>query len=532
MTVTAYYDGKWQTDPKTLLSEHMAHNICLNTTASLNYQGDKPEFIGNPTECAMLAAYQNSAIYQRTGKSYKKEREDHNTLHVYPFSSDEKHMTTVSDVDGTIISYVKGSPELILSMCGLSNEEKSDINRVIEQAQNKAMRVIAFAHKTLESEIDYMDSEDHEEMESNMLFDGFVAITDPIRPEVYEAVNTCKKAGVSLKILTGDHINTARAIAEQLHILYTDSLVLNAAEIEAMSDQKLENCIDRISVIARSTPSLKLRIVQTLMKLDNIVAVTGDGVNDAPAIKYADVGIAMGIAGTEVSKEAADIVLMDDSFATISKSVRWGRGIYKNFQRFITFQLTVNLSSVITVLVSILTGFVSPFSALQLLWINIIMDGPPALTLGLEPPQNDLMREKPINRSANILTRPMLWKIAINGVWISVIFMLQTAFNFLGALDNQQSTVLFTLFVLFQLMNAFNCRELGNGSIFSNLLSNRLMLGVFAMTFALQVIITQFGGMIFGTTPLDFMLWGKMIAVSLSVIVLSELIKLVKRRKV
>lgn len=530
MTVTAYYDGKWHTDPKTLLSEDIAHNICLNTTAAINYQGGVPEYIGNPTECALLAAYQNSDIQTKTGKSYNEERGDHSSLYIFPFSSDLKHMTTVSNVDGDVISYIKGSPELIMSFCTISPQEEKEINQLIETAQDKAMRVIAFAHKHVAKEIDYTDEKEHAKMESEMHFDGFVAIEDPIRPEVFEAVKTCNKAGISLKILTGDNIHTAKAIAGQLGILKDDSIAITAAEIEAMSDEELEKCLPSVAVIARSTPSLKLRVVKTLMRLGNAVAVTGDGVNDAPAIKYADVGVAMGVAGTEVAKEAADIVLLDDSFATIAKAVRWGRGIYKNFQRFITFQLTVNLASVLTVIVSILTGFASPFNALQLLWINIIMDGPPALTLGLEPLRTDLMKEKPIPRDANIITSAMLTKIIVNGVWISLIFMLQTYTNFLGATPVEQSTVLFTMFVLFQLMNAFNCRELGIGSVLPNLLNNRLMLGVFAGTFALQVIITQFGGAVFSTVPLGFVMWIKLVLVSLSVILAAEIAKLVERK--
>ena len=285
-----------------------------------------------------------------------------------------------------------------------------------------------------------------------------------------------------------------------------------------------------IRVIARSTPIVKRRVVSALKSLGNVVAVTGDGINDAPAIKNADVGIAMGITGTEVSKEASDIVLLDDSFSTIVKAVKWGRGIYENFQRFIQFQLTVNLSSVIVVLACILAGFAAPFSALELLWINIIMDGPPALTLGLEPIRGDLMEQKPTPRNSSIVSKSMFSRIIINGVYISIIFMAQRFGNFLGGKPEEMSTILFTLFIVFQLFNALNSRELTNVSVFKNVRNNHLMLAVFAGVFTLQVIITQFGGMFFGTVPLSLMMWVKIIAVAFTVVVLSEVMKLIKRK--
>lgn len=528
MTVSAFYDGTWKEKTKDLASDWLIHNICLNTTADISQDGS---FIGNPTECAMLNFYQQSDACKKSGKTYKDERSDHDVLHAFPFSSELKHMTTISKVDGKIISYVKGSPECVFSMCAVSHEERTKIESFIVKAQEKAMRVIAFAHKELHEMRDYEDEVHHNAMEKDMVFDGFVAISDPLRGDVYEAVKNCRMAGVDLKILTGDNIITATAIANELHILEDGRIAVEAKEIADLSDKELLDMLPKISVIARSTPTIKMRVVKLLKSQNNVVAVTGDGINDAPALKNADVGIAMGISGTEVSKEASDIVLLDDSFSTIVKAIAWGRGIYENFKRFIQFQLTVNVSSVIVVFTSILLGLKAPFTALQLLWINIIMDGPPALTLGLEPIYDDLMNRPPTGRSDNIISKTMFLRIGLTGIYISVIFLCQYIFNFLGATDQEMNTVLFTLFALFQLFNAFNCRELHAISIFKHLFQNRIMLLVISITFLLQILIIQFAGAFFGTVPLGFAMWLKIFGLTFSVILISEFVKLFLRRK-
>lgn len=526
MTVRYFYDNEVHENPADLTNDWLVHNICLNTSADL---GDNGEFIGNPTECAMLNFFEASLSNDSEMHRYKTERDDHETLFLFPFSSELKHMTTISKVDGKIVSYVKGSPECLLPMCDLSDDRLSQINTAIVAAEQKAMRVIAFAHKELDGLADYSEEAQHKQMESSMVFDGFVAISDPLRAEVSHAVKSCQSAGVGVKILTGDNIITAVAIAEELGLMTAGKIALEAKDIEEMTDAQLSEKLPDICVIARSTPAVKMRVVKLLKELGNVVAVTGDGINDAPALKNADVGIAMGISGTEVSKEASDIVLLDDSFATIVKAVEWGRNIYENFKRFISFQLTVNIASVICVFVSVLMGLKAPFTALQLLWINIIMDGPPALTLGLEPNYSDLMSRKPTDRAENIISKNMFIRIFTTGIYVSIVFLCQYHFNFLGAAPDEMGTVLFTLFVLFQLFNAFNCRELHTESIFKHLFKNKLMLGVVGLTFALQIIIIQFAGVFFGTVPLGLNMWIKLFAVSFSVIVLSELVKLLIR---
>ncbi len=507
------------------VNEFMLDNCCINSTADLFEEDGKIAFVGNPTECALLV---NA---KKCGTDYKKARLSTDVCSLYPFSSDAKNMTCVVQGENNFIVYSKGSPEKIISLCKMSKTEKGKAERAIISQQEKACRVIAFAHKIV-SEC----PKNREFAESDLVFDGFAAICDPLRLEVYDAVKTCQSAGIDIKMLTGDNIVTASAIAKELEILDDEHIAVEASYLENMSDEEFSKILPKVRVIARSTPLLKMRVVKELKAKGNVVAVTGDGINDAPALKNADVGIAMGISGTEVSKEASDIVLLDDSFSTIATTVKWGRGIYENFKRFIQFQLTVNVSSFLTVFVSVIIGlfidgFKTPFTALQLLWINIIMDGPPALTLGLEPMNDNLMQNKPTARGESIVSGKMMLKIVINGVYMCAVCLCQSLFNFLKVPEgeNVASSVIFTMFVLFQLFNAFNCREMGVNSIFKSFFKNKLMLISFVITFILQIVITQFGGLFFGTAPLDFVTWIKIIATSLSIVAISEFVKLIER---
>lgn len=519
MTVQKFYRAGELLEPEEIKDETLLHNFCINSNANINEEDGTWTFIGNPTECSLLVAAHKS------GTEYQELRQTAEVVRVFPFSSQKKDMSTIVREENGLVLYTKGNPEKILSLCNdISEEEQKHIGELMEEFQSQAGRLLAFAHKELE---DYRD-EDQDELEQNLKFDGFVVISDPLSEDVYGSIKKCQKAGIEVKMLTGDNIRTARAIANELHMLDENHIAVEASEIEEMSDEELKRELKRIQVIARSTPIVKMRVVKLLKEEGNVVAVTGDGINDAPAIKNADVGIAMGIAGTEVTKEASDMVLLDDSFTTIVKAVQWGRGIYENFKRFIQFQLTVNVSSVVVVIASILAGFPAPFTALELLWINIIMDGPPALTLGLEPIRDDLLKRKPTKRNENIISKKMLMRIFANGIFISVIFMLQHFTNFLGATPKEQDTVLFTLFVLFQLFNAFNCRELDDTLMVKNVLRNKLMLGVFAIVLVLQCAITQFGTAVFETVPLSLGMWGKMFATAFSVVVINELWKIGK----
>ena len=520
MTVTDFVIGGKEMQPQLLCSQFVHKNICLNSTADITLKAKgQHKFIGNPTECALLVANENSNQI-----SYADMRKNGKIIKTYPFNSEFKRMTSVLDENGNYTILVKGAPEVLLNRCNIDNFSKERTLKSIAAYQAEAKRVIAFAHAIVPKNTNLND---RESLEKNLIFDGFAVISDPIRKDVYAAVATAKVAGVKVCMLTGDHLSTAQAIAKELKITNQNGDgVFSAGQIEALNDDELAKIIHTIKVVARSTPSIKLRVVKALKQAGEIVAVTGDGVNDAPAIKAADAGVAMGIAGTEVTKEAADIVILDDSFNSVVTGIKFGRGIYENFQRFMLFQLTVNLAAVVVSVVCILIGVGAPFTALQLLWINIIMDGPPALTLGLEPIYDGLMLKKPIRRDASIITKAMMVRIIINGLFIALIVILQATTNFLGVDSLREGTVLFTLFIMFQLFNTFNARELGSKSIFKSITRNKIMLAVITITIMLQVVITQFGGRMFGTVPLGALDWLKVVGLGVSIVAFNELYKL------
>ncbi|WP_088189577.1 calcium-translocating P-type ATPase, PMCA-type [Desulfosporosinus sp. FKA] len=531
MTVVEAWCNGQEASAESLNCRALLENFCLNTTADITKKDGQYTFLGNPTECSLLVYADMKQINYR---DYRKQFGE--PVAEYNFTSARKMMSTAYEkADGYRI-YTKGSPEKVLKISDrvlvnneivpLTQEHKDRIEAGIKELQDHARRVLAFAYTDFRAEPQW---EDIYNVEKNLIFTGFVGIEDPLRKDVKEAIDQCRRAGIAVKILTGDNINTAKAIADQLGIIREDSLVLEVTDIDVMSDEELKSKLSNIVVIARSNPSAKMRVVKLLRENNASVVVTGDGINDAPALKAADVGVAMGITGTEVSKEASDIVLLDDSFSSIVKAIKWGRGIYENFQRFIQFQLTVNIVAFITVILAEIIGYKMPFTTLQLLWVNIIMDGPPALTLGLEPPREHLLEKRPIKRNASIVTKDMLFKIIANGLFIvaALIFLLKT--RILGGSAEQQSTIVFTSFVLFQLWNAFNCREFGDKSIFPYIHKNKTMLGVVFLTFLIQIMVTQFGGQVFKTVPLEPYLWLRMLGFTFSIVVFSEVLKLIMR---
>ena len=517
MAVKEFCNGLKCSLPEKLSDNVVIQNFICNSTADVIINNGKPEYVGNGTECALIQAVKNN-----TGISYKDYREKYGVLFRIPFDSKYKFMVTGIIEGKTYRLLLKGAPEKVIEKCTMSNDQKNKILSEIGARQKNAERVLCFAHKDL-------PNEDFNDNGSGYTFDGYAVISDPVRPEVKKAVFDCKRAGIGVKMLTGDNQTTAYAIAKQLGIAKEENEVVNASYLESLTDQELIRALSKITVVARSTPLLKLRIVKALKSSGEVVAVTGDGINDAPAIRHADVGVAMGVSGSEITKETADVVLLDDSFSTVVKAITFGRNVYKNLQRFILFQLSVNVSALLFITVCALLGLDSPFNALQLLWINVIMDGPPALTLGLEKASDNLMNAKPISKESSIVSKKMLLRIIFNGVFIGGIVLFQHLTNFMGVSQTEKSGTVFTLFVLFQLFNAFNSRELGARSIFNNVGKNKIMIITFAGIFILHAFIVSFFPTIFGVGRIGVSAWVKCVLLSSTVIAVSEIYKLIFR---
>ena len=539
MTVEkVYINGKFR--ERSELSEsnnYFIDNCLVNSTADIEKDETEVKYLGSATECALLL-YNDDC-------DYIQERQNAKIAHQIPFSSKSKRMSTVIEEDEGATVLTKGAPEIILELCKyehvnciekeLNASRRREILDEIEILQRKSMRVLGFAYGNISGEV-AMASEQGT-LEDDLVFTGFVGIRDPLRLDVKEAIETAKKAGVATKMLTGDNINTAIAIGEELGLLEGNNRAVEATYIDTLSDEELKSEITTISIVARSKPDTKMRIVIALQSIGEVVAVTGDGINDAPALTKADVGIAMGIAGTEVSKNASDIILTDDSFGTIVKGIKWGRGIYENFQRFIQFQITVNIIAFLTAILSVVFDFQMPFTTIQLLWVNIIMDGPPALSLGLEPVRNAVLNRKPTNRNASIITKQMLKSMISNALYITCVLMIQMKFDILGTGfpekgvigPNEMQTVLFALFAFSALFNAFNCREFGTDSIFPNITKNTIFLKIIAVTAVAQIIVTEVFSKFFNAVSLSATMWLKIIILSSLVIVVNEVIKLIMK---
>lgn len=537
MTVEVVYnDGKYAQDNSCSSNGYFADNCILNSTAHIEEIDGNYKYIGSATECALL-------LYNKD-KDYRKIRSTSEIIQQKPFNSELKRMTTIIRSNGDYVLLCKGAPEVVLNRCSyiqmenaiveLTSEIKDEILNEIQKLQVKSMRTLGFAYKNVEESIIEAASESltgstSEEIDNELIFTGFVGIRDPLREDVKESVKTANKAHVEVKMLTGDNIVTAKAIGHELGLLDNNMRAVESSFIDTLSDEELQEEIKKISIVARSKPDTKMRIVNALQNNGEVVAVTGDGINDAPALSKADVGIAMGISGTEVSKSAADIILTDDSFSTIVKGIQWGRGIYDNFQRFIQFQITVNIIAFLIAILSQITGREMPFTTIQLLWVNIIMDGPPALVLGLEPVRNHVLKRKPVNRNASIITKTMITTIILNAFYITSVLLLQQNFNIIGASKEQETTVMFCIFAFSVLFNAFNSREFGTDSIIPNFTKNALAIKVILITGIAQILCVEVFRDFFNSVHLDLIMWIKILALGSSIILVNECVKFILR---
>ncbi len=480
----------------------IAQNCAVNSTAELSEKiGRKSQ--GSATEIALL-----KGLFE-CGIDYQKIRKSGAISSQTPFSSKIKYMETTAQIQGERLSFLKGAPEVVIQKCILKESESAAFLSAVENEQKTGGRVLAFAHS---------------KNSGAYVLDGFAVINDSLRDDVYESILKCKEAGVKVKILTGDNPITARYIANQAGLDGSLDKVVTADYVESLDKEKLKEVLENVTVIARSTPTTKLLVVTALQEMGEVVAVTGDGVNDAPAIRHADIGISMGD-GSEITKEASDIVLLDNSFSTILTAISFGRNVYANFQRFIMFQLTVNLASMCIIIASLIMGLESPFSSTCLLWLNVIMDGPLALSLGLEMRKTEYLSQKPVKRQDNILSLKILARIVLHSVYMCLIVSLQRLFNFLGAEVDEQNTVVISMFVFFQVFNAINCREVSSQSAFKGLTNNKLLLAMTCLTYFLHIIITTFAPSFFKTVPLSFSLWLKITLVCFSAVILSECYK-------
>ena len=526
----AYLEGHYIQEDELGVYEHFMRNCMLNSTADLERHTGEMKYIGSATECALLLLCKSF--------DYRHLRSQSEVIKQVPFNSQNKYMLTIVKEDTGHYIYSKGAPEVILKQCTYEKLNGKIIkltpNRLtallaeISSLQSQSMRVLAFAYKS--TSVNSVIGQ-KEQWAEDLVFQGFVGICDPLREGVKEAIEIAAEAGVETKMLTGDNLQTAMAIGKEIGLVGHGKRAVEASYIDTLSDKELEREITQIAIVARSKPDTKMRIVSALQKNGEVVAVTGDGINDAPALNKADVGIAMGIAGTEVSKNAADIILTDDSFSTIVEAIKWGRGIYNNFQRFIQFQLTVNIIAFLIAIISQVLGYDMPFTTIHLLWINIIMDGPPALALGLEPIRSTVMKRMPIKREAPIINRYMVRTILMNSIFITTLLFVQIKWNFLGAgmkevgHASEVQTVLFSVFAFSVLFNALNCREFGTGSIFPNLLKNKLALEIIGLTAILQVAMIQYTGGFFNAMPLSLNMWLKIIGCGALVVIVNEGIK-------
>ena len=494
-----------------------------------------PEPIGNPTEGALLL------YLESRGADYEVYRQQFRIEHQWTFSTERKFMATRGfDSDGTPLLHAKGAPEILLARCafretadGIEPLDEAARRQILEdllQFQARGMRTLGFAWRH-----DPGNSDDLDQSAQKLIWLGFAAIADPVRPDVPDAIEACFRAGITVKMVTGDNPETAREIGRRIHLWQEgdeEGRIMTGAEYAALSDEEAVAAALRLRIMARARPNDKLRLVRSLKAAGEVVAVTGDGTNDAPALNYADVGIAMGRTGTSIAKEAADIILLDDSFNSIVNAVMWGRSLYRNIQRFILFQLTVNFVALTIAMVGPFLGIELPLTVIQMLWVNLIMDTFAALALATEPPDPGVMKLPPRRSDAFIVT-PAMWRgiFGVGAVFLAILIGMLLCFKSRGlSADPEMLTVFFTAFVLLQFWNLFNAKCFGTDhSIFTRLFDNRAFSLIAIGIFLSQIVLVEWGGRAFRTVPMSLFQWGAVTAGTSLVLWGGELLRLFRR---
>ena len=538
----------------------IAESMAVNSTAYLDFTDkEKPNVLGNPTEGALLLW-----LYGK-GTNYLPIREGSEVFNQLTFSTERKYMATLvqSPALGKPVLYVKGAPEIVMTFCYeggkfLSDIPQADFEAKLLQYQNQAMRTIGFAYKVIDNP-NTVISENGKLVINGLNFIGITAISDPVRSDVPASIEECLHAGIQVKIVTGDTPGTAREIARQIHLwddTCTERNQITGVEFAAMSDTELLDRITDLRVISRARPLDKARLVNLLQQKGEVVAVTGDGTNDAPALKAAQVGLSMGD-GTSVAKEASDITILDNSFSSIGKAVMWGRSLYLNIQRFILFQMTINVAACIIVLIGAFLGVESPLTVTQMLWVNLIMDTFAALALASLPPSNRVMNDKPRARGANIISSPMAKGIfGVGGFFVLLLFgFIQyfknekieslTEFSITdyfshffhfgapeGNLSAYELSLFFSIFVFLQFWNMFNAKAYRTGkSTFYNIGKSQGFILIATVIVIGQVFITTFGGQMFNVTPLKLTDWAIIIGATSLVLWTGEILRAIKTEK-
>ncbi|HNP90399.1 calcium-translocating P-type ATPase, PMCA-type [Macellibacteroides fermentans] len=525
------------------VSRLIKEGIAVNSTAFLDLSEEKPKTMGNPTEAALL-------LWLNSNKEdYQSLREEAKVIEQLTFSTERKYMATLvkSPQLGRNVLYVKGAPEIVLQNCNrvaingsyASVEScKASIEKQLLDYQNQAMRTLGFAYQLVEDEQVESFFENGRLKNADLTFLGFVAISDPVRSDVPDAVKSCLNAGIDVKIVTGDTPGTAKEIGRQVGIWNendTERNIITGPGFEALTDEEALDRVLDLKIMCRARPTDKQRLVQLLQQKDAVVAVTGDGTNDAPALKAAQVGLSMGD-GTSVAKEASDITIIDNSFMSITRAVMWGRSLYQNIQKFILFQLTINVVACVIVLVGSFLGTESPLTVTQMLWVNLIMDTFAAGALASLPPNERVMKNKPRKSGPKgdfIISRRMANRIFSVGI-LFVVFLLAVLIYFNhtdGELTAYELSQFFSIFVLLQFWNMFNAKAFGtNKSAFAELKESKGFLSVALLILIGQYLIVTFGGQMFSVVPLSWADWGYIIAGTSIVLWIGEIIRLLGKK--